>query len=54
MFATCVAAAIASAVMGLYGRYPIALALGMGENFFFVFSVIPAAAAAGAKLMVKP
>lgn len=45
--ATCLAAALASAIMGLYGRYPIALAPGMGENFFFVFSVIPAAAAAG-------
>jgi AGZA family xanthine/uracil permease-like MFS transporter len=45
--ATCLASAIASAIMGLYGRYPIALAPGMGENFFFVFSVIPAAAAAG-------
>jgi AGZA family xanthine/uracil permease-like MFS transporter len=45
--ATCLAAAGASAIMGLYGRYPIALAPGMGENFFFVFSVIPAAAAAG-------
>jgi AGZA family xanthine/uracil permease-like MFS transporter len=47
MSATCVSAALATAVMGLYGRYPIALAPGMGENFFFVFSVIPAAAAAG-------
>lgn len=47
MFATCVSAALATVVMGLYGRYPIALAPGMGENFFFVFSVIPAAAAAG-------
>lgn len=45
--ATCVSAAVACFVMGLYGRYPIALAPGMGENFFFVFSVIPAAAAAG-------
>lgn len=43
--ATCVAAAIASAVMGLYGRYPIAQAPGMGENFFFVFGMLPAAAA---------
>ncbi len=43
--ATCLAAAIASAVMGLYGRYPIAQAPGMGENFFFVFGMLPAAAA---------
>ncbi len=41
--ATCLAAALASAIMGLYGRYPIAQAPGMGENFFFVFSAIPAA-----------
>jgi AGZA family xanthine/uracil permease-like MFS transporter len=33
--------------MALYARYPIAQAPGMGENFFFVFSAIPAAAAAG-------
>lgn len=48
MTATCLAAALASAIMGLYGRYPIAQAPGMGENFFFVFTAIPAAAAAGA------
>lgn len=47
MTATCVSAALATAIMALYARYPIALAPGMGENFFFVFSVIPAAAAAG-------
>jgi AGZA family xanthine/uracil permease-like MFS transporter len=47
MTATCLAAALASAIMGLYARYPIAQAPGMGENFFFVFSAIPAAAAAG-------
>ena len=34
--ATCLAAALASAIMGLYARYPIAQAPGMGENFFFV------------------
>jgi AGZA family xanthine/uracil permease-like MFS transporter len=33
--------------MALLARYPIAQAPGMGENFFFVFSVIPAATAAG-------
>ncbi len=46
--ATCLAAALATAIMGLYARYPIAQAPGMGENFFFVFTAIPAAAAAGA------
>ena len=37
--ATCLAAALATIIMGLYGRYPIAQAPGMGENFFFVLSV---------------
>ena len=45
MVATCVAAALSTFIMGLYAGYPIAQAPGMGENFFFVFSVIPAAAA---------
>jgi AGZA family xanthine/uracil permease-like MFS transporter len=45
--ATCLAAALATAIMALYARYPIAQAPGMGENFFFVFSAIPAATAAG-------
>lgn len=45
--ATCLSAAIASAIMGLYARYPVAQAPGMGQNFFFVFSAVPAAAAAG-------
>ena len=43
--ATCISAALASAIMGLYGRYPIAQAPGMGENFFFVFGLLPAAGA---------
>lgn len=41
--ATCVSAALATLVMGLWANYPIALAPGMGENFFFVLTVIPAA-----------
>ena len=45
MTATCVAAALSTFIMGFYAGYPIAQAPGMGENFFFVFSVIPAAAA---------
>lgn len=44
--ATCLSAALASAIMGLYARYPIAQAPGMGENFFFVLTMLPAAAAA--------
>lgn len=36
MTATCVAAAVATAIMGLVARYPIAMAPAMGENFFFL------------------
>src|SRR5947199_6264804 len=43
--ATCLSAALATAVMALYARYPIAQAPGMGENFFFVLTAVPAAAA---------
>lgn len=35
-FATCVSAAAASLLMGLYANLPVALAPGMGQNFFFV------------------
>ncbi len=45
--ATCLSAALATAIMAIYARYPIAQAPGMGENFFFVFSAVPAATAAG-------
>ena len=47
MTATCLAAALATGLMAIYARYPIAQAPGMGENFFFVLSVVPAAAALG-------
>ena len=47
MTATCLAAALATGLMALLARYPIAQAPGMGENFFFVLSVVPAAAALG-------
>jgi AGZA family xanthine/uracil permease-like MFS transporter len=43
--ATCLSAALATAIMALVARYPIAQAPGMGENFFFVFSLLPAAGA---------
>jgi AGZA family xanthine/uracil permease-like MFS transporter len=36
---TCLSAAVATILMGLLANYPIALAPGMGNNFFFVFSV---------------
>ncbi|MFN0041686.1 MAG: NCS2 family permease [Alphaproteobacteria bacterium] len=38
--ATCLAAASASLVMGLYANYPIALAPGMGLNAYFSFVVV--------------
>ncbi|MEI6971436.1 MAG: NCS2 family permease [bacterium] len=50
MVATCLAAALATVIMAVYANYPIALAPGMGENFFFVLSVI---AAAGTLPIVK-
>ena len=40
MMATCISAALATFVMGLWANYPIALAPGMGENFFFAFTVV--------------
>lgn len=39
MMATCIAAAVATIMMGLYAKYPIALAPGMGENAFFTYTV---------------
>lgn len=38
--ATCLAAAIGTLIMGLYAKYPIALAPGMGLNAFFTYSVV--------------
>lgn len=46
--ATCIASAMACFAMGLLANYPIALAPGMGENFFFVFTLCGVGAAAGA------
>lgn len=46
MLATCLAAALATALMGILANYPIAQAPGMGENFFFV-TVIMSLGAAG-------
>jgi len=39
MVATCLAAALATAIMALTARYPIALAPGMGLNAFFAFEI---------------
>lgn len=52
--ATCLAAALATAVMALWARYPIAQAPGMGENFFFVLTTLPAAASVAAARGVAP
>lgn len=38
--ATCIAAAIGTAIMGLLANYPVALAPGMGLNAFFTFGVV--------------
>jgi len=38
--ATCLASALATALMALLANYPIAIAPGMGHNFFFVYSVV--------------
>lgn len=41
LLATVLASAIACVVMGLLANYPIALAPGMGENFFFSYTLVP-------------
>jgi AGZA family xanthine/uracil permease-like MFS transporter len=38
--ATCLAAAVGSMLMGVLGRYPIALAPGMGQNAFFSYVIV--------------
>jgi AGZA family xanthine/uracil permease-like MFS transporter len=38
--ATCISAAFGSLMMGLYARYPIALAPGMGLNAYFAYTVV--------------
>ena len=40
MTATCIASAIGCLIMGLWANYPIALAPGMGINFYFTFTVV--------------
>jgi adenine/guanine/hypoxanthine permease len=40
LVATCVASALATFAMGLYANYPVALAPGMGQNFFFAYTVV--------------
>jgi AGZA family xanthine/uracil permease-like MFS transporter len=40
LFATCIASAIGSLMMGLLANYPFALAPGMGLNAYFTYSVV--------------
>jgi adenine/guanine/hypoxanthine permease len=40
MTATCLSAALGSLIMGLWANYPIALAPGMGINFYFTYTVV--------------
>ncbi len=40
LVATCVASAAATFLMGIFANYPIALAPGMGQNFFFAYTVV--------------
>jgi AGZA family xanthine/uracil permease-like MFS transporter len=40
LVATCVSSALATLVMGFYANYPVALAPGMGQNFFFAYTVV--------------
>jgi len=40
MMATCLSSVLATLIMGVWAKYPIAVAPGMGENFFFVFGVV--------------
>ena len=42
--ATCISSALACILMGFLANYPIALAPGMGENFFFALTLVPAMA----------
>jgi len=47
MMATCLSAAFATTWMALHANYPIALAPGMGHNFFFAITVCGPVAAGG-------
>lgn len=40
MTATCLASALGCLIMGLWANYPIALAPGMGINFYFTYTVV--------------
>jgi adenine/guanine/hypoxanthine permease len=40
LFATCISAAFATLIMGLWANYPIALAPGMSLNAYFAYSIV--------------
>ena len=40
LFATCISAALATLMMGLWANYPIALAPGMSLNAYFTYSIV--------------
>src|SRR5271169_6167836 len=40
LFATCISAALATLIMGMWANYPIALAPGMSLNAYFTYSVV--------------
>jgi AGZA family xanthine/uracil permease-like MFS transporter len=46
--ATCLAAALGSLLMGIFARYPIALAPGMWLNAYFTYSVVKGMGSIGA------
>jgi AGZA family xanthine/uracil permease-like MFS transporter len=40
LFATCISAAAATMIMGVWANYPIALAPGMSLNAYFAYSIV--------------
>jgi adenine/guanine/hypoxanthine permease len=40
LFATCISAAVATLIMGLWANYPIALAPGMSLNAYFAYTIV--------------
>ncbi len=59
LFATCISAAVATLIMGLWANYPIALAPGMSLNAYFTYTIVlgpgrPVADRAGSGLSFRP
>ncbi len=51
MVVTCLAAAVGSFIMGFAANYPIGVAPGMGENFFFAYTLVIAMGVAWEKAL---